>query len=95
VPGPVQNLPGVIMTGVRQCLASGQQNSVARHGEMQAAPGVTQTFVSGQQTSPLPQAYAEQRGAGPRLAVLSAGDKVPATPLDERGSLDVVFVRYQ
>ena len=58
MPGPVQNLPGV--TGVRQCLASGQQNSVARHGEMQAAPGVTQTLVSGQQTSPLPQACTEQ-----------------------------------
>ena len=61
VPGPVQNLPG--LTGVRQCLASGQQYSVAAHGEVHGAPGVTQTLVSGQHTSPVPQACAEQSGA--------------------------------
>ena len=55
VPGPVQKVPG--LTGVRQCFASGQQYSVsAAQGDVQAAPGVTQTLVSGQHTSPVPHA---------------------------------------
>jgi|SouAtlMetagenome_1021521.scaffolds.fasta_scaffold20967_2 hypothetical protein len=45
--------PGFV--SVRQCLAAGQQNSVALHaaGGVHAAPGVTQSLVRGQQTSPV------------------------------------------
>ena len=57
VPGSrsVQKVPG--STGVKQCLAYGEQYSVsAAQGDVQAAPSVTQTLVSGQHTSPVPHA---------------------------------------
>lgn len=53
-----QKTPGLV--GVRQCLASGQQYSVAAHCGVgtHALPGVTQILVRGQQTSPAEHAFA-------------------------------------
>lgn len=47
-----QRCPGFV--GVRQCFASGQQYDLgSAHGDLHAAPTLTQIFVSGQQVSPV------------------------------------------